>query len=249
KNLTLLKFPYLSKSISYILEILFIQISDLHNNYVVIFNEALVKMTENKRVVPPILQNLLKYDAYITNEAVTFAQRFLPFEKYEVYYTALELSCNGLIHLPFWFVFSWLFDYPDFVQMQVNMLFGLCLDVILVAVIKAFVRRRRPHRNVDKYNSQLGPDVYSFPSGHASRAFFVAYFFTVLWPINFIFHLPLIAWALSVGISRLLLNRHYIGDITCGFLLGMFVSNIVGFLWIEESTAKWLFNYVSDDKL
>lgn len=96
---------------------------------------------------------------------------------------------------------------------------------------------------------QMGPDVFSFPSGHASRAIFVAYFFIRLWPVHFIFHLPLISWALGVSISRLLLNRHYIGDILAGCLLGVLEGLVIELLWVEDSTARWLFNVISDEKL
>lgn len=42
--------------------------------------------------------------------------------------------------------------------MQMNMFLGLIIDIILVAVIKAFVRRRRPTINDDFM--AIGPDKF-----------------------------------------------------------------------------------------
>ena len=47
----------------------------------------------------------------------------------------------------------------------------LTVDVIVVALMKAVVRRSRPANNVDDMTaSDSLVDVYSFPSGHATRA-------------------------------------------------------------------------------
>lgn len=55
---------------------------------------------------------------------------------------------------------------------------GLIYDVMLVAFIKAFTRRNRPVGNQSDMFMARGPDKFSFPSGHASRAVWVALFFT-----------------------------------------------------------------------
>lgn len=126
---------------------------------------------------------------------------------------------------------------------------GLILDIVLIAISKAYFRRRRPIKNTDDALGQMGPDVYSFPSGHASRAVFVVFFFMYLWPISIIFYPPLLAWATSVCLSRILMNRHYILDVVAGCLLGVLEGLLISFFWLEESTAKSLFYIFSDEKL
>lgn len=153
--------------------------------------------------------------------------------------------------------------------MQMNMFFGLVLDIIFVAVIKAATRRRRPTVNDDIFS--IGPDkfrfvfimvlvcvqineilfcpYFSFPSGHASRAFFILFFFTVLDPVSLFFWPPLFAWATSVALSRLLLYRHHILDITAGIVLGAFEAILLGWLWMGKDTANWVMSWISDENL
>ncbi|KAJ8931216.1 hypothetical protein NQ314_015913 [Rhamnusium bicolor] len=126
---------------------------------------------------------------------------------------------------------------------------GLFLDIIFVAVAKAYFRRRRPAQNTDDALGQIGPDIFSFPSGHASRAVFVSYFFIRLYSIPMICFPPLLAWTTAVCLSRILMNRHYILDVLGGCLLGLFDGLILKLLWIDESTAKSFMSVVSDEKL
>ncbi|XP_072394385.1 polyisoprenoid diphosphate/phosphate phosphohydrolase PLPP6 [Diabrotica undecimpunctata] len=199
--------------------------------------------------VPPALQKILKYDAYITNEFLTWANKILDVDAYRVHCKALEISCHGIPWFAFWIAFSWLFNNPNLVQMQVNMLLGLITDIMLVAVAKAYFRRKRPPKNIKDDPLTRNVDIFSFPSGHASRAIFAAYFFTKLWPINFLLVPFLWVWSISVSLSRILMNRHYIMDVLGGTVLGIFNGLLIDFLWVEDSTAKWLFNIVSDEKL
>lgn len=47
-----------------------------------------------------------------------------------------------------------------------NCLFAaLLLDILLVALIKAYFRRRRPIGNQNDAFAEIGPDEFSFPSG------------------------------------------------------------------------------------
>lgn len=95
----------------------------------------------------------------------------------------------------------------------------------------------------------MGPDVFSFPSGHASRAVYVSYFFINLFTLS-IFYTPFVLiWSISICISRLLLNRHHILDVIGGVALGLFEGWLLGLILIEDDTAKSLMNYLSDEKL
>lgn len=131
--------------------------------------------------------------------------------------------------------------------MQMNLLFGLILDVILVAGIKAATRRRRPVTEPDFFT--IGPDKFSFPSGHASRSFFILLFFTALQPLPLLFWPPLFAWAISVSSSRLLLYRHHILDVTAGILLGCLEAFLMSILWMGKDSSAWVMSWLSDERL
>lgn len=90
---------------------------------------------------------------------------------------------------------------------------------------------------------------FSFPSGHASRSFFILLFCTVLEPVSVVFWPPLLAWAISVSASRLLLYRHHILDVLGGVVLGIFEAFLLSILWFGKDTSLWLMSWLSDDKL
>lgn len=118
---------------------------------------------------------------------------------------------------------------------------------MFVAVIKAATRRRRPAENAEGGMMMLGPDKFSFPSGHASRAVFLACFFIHLWPVSMVFYGPLVAWATAVCISRVLLRRHHVLDVGAGVLLGLFETLVMAVLWISEEWAAYIYAKLSDE--
>lgn len=138
-------------------------------------------------------------------------------------------------------------DNPNYYQTQMNLLFGLILDVIFVASIKAATRRRRP--TIDDSFMTIGPDKFAFPSGHASRAFFILLFFTALDPLPYLFWPPLFAWAVSVSLSRLLLYRHHILDVLAGITLGILEAFMICILWLGKDASTWVMSWLSDEKL
>lgn len=103
--------------------------------------------------------------------------------------------------------------------------------------------------NTDDLLGSIGPDKFSFPSGHASRAVFVAYFFINLYPISMFCFPPLLAWATSICFSRVLLNRHHIFDVLAGVLLGLFEGWLLGLIWLNQNSATWLWSSLTDEKL
>nr|CAD7586884.1 unnamed protein product [Timema genevievae] len=202
-----------------------------------------------KRVIPGPLQKLLSADVYLTDKFCYFANNFLPLRSLRVHYKLLEVSCHGIPWLCVWIGLIWWLDRPDLYSMQVNFLIGLLLDIVFVAVIKSLVRRRRPAANRPDMFATIGPDKFSFPSGHASRSVFVAYFFIHLWPLSILTIPPLLAWVTSVCLSRILLRRHHLLDILCGVLLGLFEGVLIGWLWLSQESSTWVVSWLSDEKL
>lgn len=94
-----------------------------------------------------------------------------------------------------------------------------------------------------------GPDVYAFPSGHASRASLLLGIFTCVHPISYLFWPPMLAWWFSICISRILLYRHHILDLVGGVLLGFVEALIMSIIFIGPETANSLIKWISDERL
>lgn len=223
---------------------------------------------EESRNIPKPLKKILAWDVEVTKQFVSFLLNFVAIKSLKTHCRFLEvrsgdliyfdltdsssvhspfqISCHGVVWFVGWFAFCWIFDRPSLYEVEVNILLGLIIDVIIVACLKAATRRRRPVATDDPFC--VGPDKFSFPSGHASRAFFVATFFTVLSPVHFIFWAPLVAWASATALSRLLMYRHHIVDVLCGCLVGVLEALLLGLLWIEKDTAVSIMTWISDDR-
>lgn len=159
-----------------------------------------------------------------------------------------QYSCHGLVWFSAVLAMCWMIDNPKYYQLQMNLLLGLILDVFIVASIKAATRRRRPTIDDNEYLS-INPDKFSFPSGHASRAFLILVFFTALEPLPIFFWPPMFAWAISVSLSRLLAYRHHILDVLGGIVLGILESFLLCILWLGKDSSKWVMSWLSDEQL
>ncbi|XP_043286234.1 phospholipid phosphatase 6 [Venturia canescens] len=202
---------------------------------------------DEKRNVPSILRRCLAVDAYLTNVFVKNIERFLPLRQLKVHYQVLEYSCHGIIWLAGLLAFIWILNKRDLYQMQVNLMLALVLDILVIAVLKATTRRRRPRENTDPLC--MGPDKYSFPSGHASRSAMIVYFFFNLWPVSVVFIPPLLAWTTSICLSRLLMRRHHLLDVAAGVIVGILEGMFIGLIYLEPATCANLISWLSDEKL
>ncbi|XP_017858014.1 PREDICTED: phospholipid phosphatase 6 [Drosophila arizonae] len=194
----------------------------------------------------PAMKVISDMDVKLTDRFVSYLLQFATFKSLKIHCKFLEISCDGIAWLCTWVAFIWLINSKNLYQMQVNMLLGLLLDIVVVAVLKALVRRRRPA--VVKDALVIGPDKFSFPSGHASRAFYILIFFTKLHTLPVVFWMPMTAWAVSVVISRLILKRHFILDVSAGALIGICEALFIGLIWISEETAASLLGLITEDE-
>lgn len=205
------------------------------------------RLDDEKRNVPPAIRKLLEYDVKLTKSFVAFLLNLTPMRSFRTHCIFLEYSCHGVVWLAGWLAFCWIADNKDLYQMQVNMIVGLIIDIIFVAIIKAATRRRRPAVNTDIFG--IGPDKFSFPSGHASRAFFVLGFFTILSPLPWFLWPPMFAWAFSVALSRLILIRHHILDVLAGVILGLFDVLVLSVVWFGPEFSAWIMRSISEDNV
>nr|XP_031305638.1 phospholipid phosphatase 6 [Camelus dromedarius] len=122
-------------------------------------------------------------------------------------------------------------------EVLMNLLFALLLDLLLVALIKGLVRRRRPaHNQMDMFFT-LSVDKYSFPSGHATRAALVSRFILN----HLVLAIPLRVLVVLLGLSRIMLGRHNVTDVAFGFFLGYMQYCIVDYCWLSPHNAPVLF--------
>ncbi|XP_004457462.1 polyisoprenoid diphosphate/phosphate phosphohydrolase PLPP6 [Dasypus novemcinctus] len=126
-------------------------------------------------------------------------------------------------------------------EVLMNLLFALLLDLLVVALIKGLVRRRRPaHNQMDMFVT-LSVDKYSFPSGHATRAALVSRFILNHLVLAIPLRVLVILWAFILGLSRVMLGRHNVTDVAFGFFLGYMQYSIVDYFWLSPHNAPILF--------
>ncbi|CAL8113834.1 unnamed protein product [Orchesella dallaii] len=196
--------------------------------------------------VPVGIRKILDWDVRATKNAVDWA-----FTKYpsstssnaKAYMKILEISCHGIP----WFAITMISIYliPSAREFQVNLLMGLILDVILVALTKAISRRNRPSVSNDMFFTH-GPDKFSFPSGHASRSVLLLLFLTHT-IIDSMIILPILyLWVVAVCISRVLLRRHHLLDVAFGVIYGVIEFYILWILlWASQSTSRTIGNWIA----
>lgn len=199
-----------------------------------------------KRQKNQYLEAIILSDEKLTKILVSTILKFKSLKVLKTHCKSLEISCNGLVWLFTWFAFIYLFNKRNLYEIQINVLIGLILDIILIAVLKSICRRRRPAVPNDMF--VLGPDKYSFPSGHASRASLVVGIFICLYPVSKLLWMPLIAWCFSVCLSRIIIQRHYILDVFAGIIIGCIETYLLNLIWINENTSISIINYILNEQ-
>uniref|UniRef100_A0A1I7TJB4 AcidPPc domain-containing protein n=1 Tax=Caenorhabditis tropicalis TaxID=1561998 RepID=A0A1I7TJB4_9PELO len=147
--------------------------------------------------------------------------------KYHFACTWIEWSIHGFP----WFVVATLAlivaygkNFDESTQYQLVVLnIGLYFDLIFVAILKFYIHRDRPQKTYSRYLEHT-VDIYSFPSGHASRATMLIVMF-YNWAPNFTF--PFIPLPLIVGLSRVALGRHFITDVLAGIAFGFLEGRLM----------------------
>lgn len=91
-------------------------------------------------------------------------------------------------------------------------------SLLLNQGIKQFFRRTRPTEGGDVRFAVRKPRTSSFPSGHASSAFFSALVLTywVTWPWTILFYL----FAVVIATSRVGVRIHHASDVLAGAVVG-----------------------------
>ncbi|KAM4719263.1 inactive phospholipid phosphatase 7-like [Anableps anableps] len=125
-------------------------------------------------------------------------------------------------------------------EVLVNLLLALILDVMTVAGVQRLVKRRGPWEMTPGFLDCVAMDVYSFPAAHASRAAMVSKFLLSHLVLAVPLRILLVLWAFLVGMSRVLLGKHHLTDMVCGFALGMFHFSLMETVWLSSNTCQTL---------
>ncbi|KAJ3706729.1 hypothetical protein LUZ61_010434 [Rhynchospora tenuis] len=148
-----------------------------------------------------------------------------------------------------------------------SLLAGSLLDLLLVGLSKYLIRRPRPVYNKSDMSIAFAVDHWSFPSGHSSRVFFVSQFLFLSienvrellqderlrnWVSGFgfeesdsteLFMKVIFGWAVVTSVSRVLLGRHFVGDVAAGACLGLFEG------WVTHRFISQLLSGFGEMKL
>ncbi len=106
-----------------------------------------------------------------------------------------------------------------------NVLAGFVITVanlIVVRLLKILFSRERPEDAVEEMRGRLR-DAYSFPSGHATTSFGLAWLVATAYPVPLAQAL-VYALATVIALSRVVLREHYLSDVVAGAMLGTFVA-------------------------
>jgi undecaprenyl-diphosphatase len=106
---------------------------------------------------------------------------------------------------------------------------AIALSGIAAILLKILIGRARPRvlLSEDWYGIDpigLASSYQSFPSGHATTAFTVAFVVAFLWP-RLLY--PAMAVAVSVALCRVAVNAHFLSDIIAGGILAAVVTSLL----------------------
>lgn len=201
-----------------------------------------------KRVIPTPLKKALDWDVVATEKFVKFVdQKYGPLAKYKTLMKGLEISCHGIPWLVGTVTFIFLIDSSSVRQLLVNLFIALILDIIVVAVLKAVTRRRRPSENKDDMFVTISVDKFSFPSGHATRAIMLSVLLPIQYDLWLLLSLLLICWGVAVCVTRVLLRRHHILDVLGGTGVGILEAVVMSLIWLSPEGAQGLVNFFLDE--
>lgn len=108
---------------------------------------------------------------------------------------------------------------------RIHVLIGLAITIVNVAVfrlIKVVIGRLRPMNVMPRLRSRI-VDGYSFPSGHATTSFGLAWVVARSYP-HLAVQVAVYVAAVTIAFSRVYVREHYPLDVVGGAILGSLVA-------------------------
>lgn len=115
---------------------------------------------------------------------------------------------------------------------SIEMLGGLALTIVTTEGLKQLVNRQRPYQRYDGIYPDEYNDGKSFPSGHASVAFFTATSLSINHPKWYVIA-PTFTWAIGVSYARLYYGQHNPTDLLASAVIG------AGSAYAADRINKW----------
>ena len=156
----------------------------------------------------------------------------------------LELSCHGIPWICFTLIVLYKTSDRAYEEVFFNLLLALILDLIIVGFTKVIFRRKRPEYNKNDMFGTVSVDNFSFPSGHATRAYLVTWFLLSHLKFALPVRILLQIWGHVVGFSRVFLGRHHITDVIAGFAIGYVEFLIIERYWASSRTCSYFLEFV-----
>jgi len=133
---------------------------------------------------------------------------------------------------------AWIRDRKRWTRIFLAMLIAMSLAGVTGYVVKRTIPRSRPsvHTDMRWGGPRFSSKYHSFPSGHvdASTAFFCSLFLANRRIGLACFPIPIL-----IGLSRMYLGAHYLSDVVCAAVLGIFCALIVAhFLLLPIANRK-----------
>ncbi|XP_069774677.1 inactive phospholipid phosphatase 7-like [Narcine bancroftii] len=125
-------------------------------------------------------------------------------------------------------------------EVLLNLLMALILDMLVGAGVQKLVKRKGPSEVTRGILDYLVMDVFAFPASQASRAAMVTRFFLNHLVLAVPLRILLLIWAGVIGLSRVMIGRHHLTDVLCGFIIGYLQFNFVELLWLPSGTCQLL---------
>jgi membrane-associated phospholipid phosphatase len=114
----------------------------------------------------------------------------------------------------------WLFSQPEWHRRAAILAVSIVIQAVFVLSIKFTIRRARPAGEWGAIYRKTDP--HSFPSGHATRAFMLAFMALALGPVWF--GIIVLIWAPMVSLARVYVGLHYLSDVVAGAFLGIIIG-------------------------
>ncbi|XP_078263906.1 polyisoprenoid diphosphate/phosphate phosphohydrolase PLPP6 [Rhinoraja longicauda] len=195
-------------------------------------------MKLNPSLLGIALRSLLAVDLWLSKSLGVCATDDSPWGSARPIMKLIEVSGHGIPWLAGTVYCLAKSDSPAGQEVLLNLLLALILDLVLVGIVKSLVRRRRPtHNRMDMF-ATFSVDRYSFPSGHATRAAMGGRFFLNHLVLAVPLRILVVLWVCIVGLSRVMLGRHNVTDVLCGFIMGYLQFSLVEYMWLSSNNLQ-----------